>query len=261
MKGREIEMFNKITDHIYIRPHDGYTDRPNIGLIVGEKYTLLYDAGNSAAHVELLKEELKEQGLPEPDYVVLSHWHWDHSFGAHAWGVPVIAGKMTNDKLKEVAKWEWDDNSMNERVEQKLDIVFCNEIIKREYPDRSKIKVFCADIIFDGTMTIDLGGGVVCELIHSKGPHAKDSVICYVPSEKYLFLGDSNGKDLYGKPWHFDIEHEEEFMENVSRIPYDKELVEEYIALLETLEFTGCVGGHAEPMNKEEFYKIFSENA
>lgn len=252
-------MFNKITNHIYIRPHDGYTDRPNIGLIIGEKYTLLYDAGNSEAHVELLKKELKEQGLPLPDFVVLSHWHWDHSFGAHAWGVPVIAGKMTNDKLKEVSKWKWDDQSMDERVEQKLDIVFCNEMIKREYADRSNIKVSKSDVEFEGTMTIDLGDEIICELIHSRGPHSEDSVICYVPSEKIVFLGDSNCKDLYGKPWHFDIEHEEEFMENVDQIPYDKELVEAYIALLETLEFTDCVSGHADPMSKEELYKNLGE--
>lgn len=250
-------MFNKVTDHIYIRPHDGYTDRPNIGLIMGEKYTLLYDAGNSAVHVELLKAELAEQGLPSPDFVVLSHWHWDHSFGAHAWGIPVIAGRMTNEKLQEVSLWKWDDQSMNERVEKKQDIVFCNEIIKREYPDRSQIKVTTADIVFEGNMTIDLGGGIVCELLHAKGPHAADSVICQVPSEKFLFLGDSNGKDLYGKPWHFDIEHEEDMVPNMMKIPYDRELVEAYIELLEPLEFTQCIGGHADGMIRAELFEAF----
>ena len=48
---------------------------------------------------------------------------------------------------------------------------------------------------------------------------------------------DSNGKDLYGKPWHFDIEHEEDFMKEVSAIPYDKEVVREYLAFLDNLDF------------------------
>jgi len=248
-------MFEKLTDHIYVRPFEEYTDRPNIGLILGEKYTLLYDAGNSAANVEQLKNELTEQGLPMPDLVAISHWHWDHTFGMHAWGVPVIAGRLTNEHLKEAASWSWDDRAMEERVRDGKDIVFCNEMIKREYPDRSKIRVTSADIVFDDRIHVDLGGGIVCELIHSKGPHAEDSVICYVPSEEFVFLGDSNGKDLYGKPWHFDIEHEEEAGAAIMAVPYDKDKVEVYVSLLDTLDFTGCIGGHAGCMTKEELYQ------
>lgn len=248
-------MFKKLTNNIYVRPHDGYTDRPNIGLILGKKYVLLYDAGNSAANVSQLRKELEKQGLPDPDFVVVSHWHWDHTFGMHAWDVPIIAGLKTNNYLEEVREWKWDDRSMDERVENKQDIVFCNEMIKREYPDRSQIFVTTADIVFDDRMTIDLGGGIICELIHSKGPHADDSVICYVPSEKFVFLGDSNGKDLYGNPWHFDLEHEDEMVQTLKEIPYDRSLVEEYIRLLDTLDFTDCVGGHADPMSRDELYQ------
>jgi len=248
-------MFEKLSDHIYVRPFEEYTDRPNIGLIIGDKYTLLYDAGNSKANVEQLKGELADQGLPLPDFVVLSHWHWDHTFGMHAWNVPVIAGRLTNEYLQEVSSWIWDDRAMEERVRDKKDIVFCNEMIKREYPDRSRIHVTTADIVFDNRMTIDLGGGVICELIHSRGPHAEDSVICHVPSEKFVFLGDSNGKDLYGKPWHFDIEHEEEAGAAIMAVPYDRDKVEEYVKILDTLLFDKCIGGHAGYMTKEELYQ------
>lgn len=248
-------MFEKLTEHIYLYPCDGYTDRPNIGLILGEKYSLLFEGGNSAAHVALMREDLARQGLPEPDFVAVSHWHWDHTFGMHAWNVPTIAGQKTNEQLREVSRWKWDDRSMDERVEKKQDIVFCNEMIRREYPDRSQILVEAADIVFEDRMSIDLGGGVVCELIHAKGPHSEDSVICYVPSEKFVFLGDSNGKDLYGKPWHFDLEHEDEMVQTLQTIPYDWDLVEEYVSLLNTLEFTDCIGGHAGPMSRAELYR------
>ncbi len=249
-------MFNKISDRIYIQPPEHYTDRPNTGLIVGDKYSLLFEAGNSAENVELLKGRLLHQKLPQPDFVAVSHWHWDHTFGMHAWGVPTIAGKKTNDQLLKVAQWKWDDKSMDLRVETKEDIVFCNEMIKREYTDRNLIKVVGADIVFDGSMTIDLGG-VVCHLIHAKGPHSDDAVICYIPSEKFVFLGDSNGKDLYGKPWHFDIEHEDDFLAETAKIPYDEKLVAEYLALMDTLDFEKCVGGHADIMTKEELYNTF----
>ena len=143
-------MFDKITDHIYIQPAEHYTDRPNVGLIMGKKYTLLFEAGNSAANTRQLKERLAEQNLPQPDFVAVSHWHWDHSFGMHAWDVPTIAGRKTNEQLVKVAGWAWDDEAMENRVKTGEDIVFCNEMIKREYPDSSEIKVVGADIVFDG---------------------------------------------------------------------------------------------------------------
>lgn len=249
-------MFEKFSDRIYIQPPEHYTDRPNIGLIVGDRYTLMFEAGNSAENVQLLKGRLQYQSLPQPDFVAVSHWHWDHTFGMHAWDVPTIAGKQCNDQLLKVATWKWDDESMDSRVQTGEDIVFCNEMIKREYPDRSVIKVVGADIVADGSMAIDLGG-VVCHFIHAKGPHSDDAVICYIPSEKFVFLGDSNGKDLYGKPWHFDIEHEDDFLDETAKIPYDEDKVKEYLALLDTLDFTHCVGGHAGIMTKEELYNTF----
>lgn len=246
-------MFVKLTEHIYVYPCDGYTDRPNIGLIIGSK-TLLYDAGNSGAHVALLMDDLKKQGLPMPDYIVLSHWHWDHSFGAAFFNVPVIAGRETNEQLKIMQQWKWDDQSMADRVVRHEDIVFCNEMIKREYPDRSKIRVATADIVFEGRLTIDLGGGVTAELIHCKGPHASDSVLCYVPGDKFVLLGDSNCKDLYGLPWEFDINHEEDFKKNTDALPYDREKVDAYLQLLDTLDFTMCISGHAKVKSKEALY-------
>ncbi len=247
-------MFQKLTDHIYVYQFESYTDRPNIGLIAGEKYALLFEAGNSAAHVELIRKDLEEQGLPAPDFVAVSHWHWDHSFAMFAWDCPTIAGKETNEQLKVVQNWKWDDASMDARVESREDIAFCSEMIKREYADRSQIRVVPADIVFDGEMTVDLGGGVVCRLIHVKGPHSSDSVACYVPSDRFLFLGDSDCKDLYGLPWHFDIEHEEDFVPTTDALPYDKEKLEVYVSLLNTMDFTRCISGHAPVMTREDLF-------
>lgn len=251
-------MFRKVTDHIYIRKYQHYTDRPNIGYIRGERAALLFDAGNSGANVQLLKEELREAGLSMPDFVALSHWHWDHSFGAPYWDAPVIAGRETDEWLRKMAKWAWDDEAMAARVESREDIEFCSAMIRREYPDRSQIRVEPADLVFDGRLTVDLGG-VTCELIHCKGPHSSDSVLCYVPGDRFVFLGDSNCKDLYGLPWHFDIDHEEDFGPTTDALPYDREKVREFLALLDTLDFTHCISGHSDIKTKEAQYRSLLE--
>lgn len=249
-------MFNKLTEHCYYRPAEPFTDRPNVGYICGEKSSLLFEAGNSADNATKLKNELKAQNLALPDYVAISHWHWDHSFGLNAWDCVKISGIKTNEKLIEVSKWKWDDFSMDERIKSGEDIVFCTEMIKREYPNRSKICVISADITFENRMSIDLGG-ITCELIHCGGPHSYDSVICYIPEEKILFLGDSNSKDLYGNPWYFDIEHEENFFENIAQIPYNFVLVKEFLSVLKPLDFKICVSGHAGILSKEDLFAMF----
>ena len=38
----------------------------------------MIDAGNSEEHAQLFLEMLKEQNVSHPDFVALTHWHWDH---------------------------------------------------------------------------------------------------------------------------------------------------------------------------------------
>ena len=243
----------RLGEHCWCYPCEYYSDRPNIGYIRGEKRALLFEAGNSAEHVRLIRSALREENLPMPDCLAVSHWHWDHVFGMHAWHIPAIAGRRTNEKLREMAGFSWDDTALSGRVDSGEEILFCAEMIRREYPDRSQVKVIPADIEFTGEMAIDLGG-VSCRLIHVEGPHSEDSVICYVPEDRFIFLGDSNGKDLYGKKWHFDIEHEDELTVTLERIPYDPERVEPYLRELEGLAFDSCIGGHAPAMTRRELF-------
>lgn len=251
-------MFERITEHIHMRKCQHYTDRPNIGYIRGERGVLLFDAGNSGANVEQLKMELRDAGLPLPDYLALSHWHWDHSYGAAFWGCPVIAGRETDAWLRRMSQWSWDEDSMARRVETGEDIAFCCDMIRREYPDRTKIKVVPADLVFDGRLTIDLGG-VRAELIHCRGPHSSDSVLCYVPEDRFVFLGDSNCKDLYGLNWECDIEVEGSFTAATEALAYDPEKVRDYLALLESLDFTHCASGHSEVKTREHQFASLKE--
>ena len=43
-------MLKKISERIYYMPHEDKTDRPVLGLICGDKYSLIVDAGNSPNH-------------------------------------------------------------------------------------------------------------------------------------------------------------------------------------------------------------------
>ena len=250
-------MFERISQHVYIKAPNGYSDRPTIGYIKGDNLSLLFEAGASKYHTDEIKKDLERASLPDPSLVALSHWHWDHSFGLSEWDVPTIAGKETNKMLKKLSGLRWDEESIKERIQKREEIVFCFEMMKREYGDTRNIKVVPASIEFEKELYIDLGG-INVRLVHISGPHSRDSVVLYVPEERILFLGDSHGKDLYTYPWHFDINEEDKFMEEIEKIPYDLIEKERYIEALKALDFSIAIPGHSESMEREELFALLS---
>lgn len=83
----------KITDCVYFYPPEDIKDRPMLGYIEGDKYSLAVDGGFSPAHVGEFYEALEHSGLKEPDYTALTHWHWDHTLGLCA-----VSGKIICEK-------------------------------------------------------------------------------------------------------------------------------------------------------------------
>ncbi len=223
----------QITGRAWYLPPQEYGDRPVLGYLRGDRYALMIDAGNSAAHVALFQEGLAERGLPPPDFAALTHWHWDHSFGLAALACPAIAQVQTNQYLKDVKGWSWGEEAMAERLRTGEDNAFCDTGIRQEYEDRSAIDVRLADITFADTLTLDLGG-IACQMLHIDAPHTADSVIFVVPQEGLLFLGDA------------DCEGHHHGRESLYQ-PKLRRLHD----FLSRLAFTTCVPGHGEPIGKE----------
>ncbi|WML34492.1 MBL fold metallo-hydrolase [Clostridium sp. OS1-26] len=224
----------KISDRIYYLPAEEETDRPVLGYIIGDNYSLAIDAGNSSKHVEKFYNELNNKNLKLPDYTVITHWHWDHTFGMCSVVGKTIAGKLTNNKLKEVAKWKWSDADMKNRLETGKDIEMCDRCIKLEYPNRQEIKVTPADIEFSGSLKIDLGG-IYCEITEIEATHSDDSVMMYIPKEKTIFIGDADCEDYYN-----------------NNGKYDKGKLDALISLLKGIDFNTYVLGHDRPQTKDE---------
>jgi len=194
-----MQEIKKINDRIYYVTHEEETDRPVIGIIVGDNKVLIVDAGNSAKHSEMVLDFMKSNNIPYPDYCILTHWHWDHVFGADNLKSILVAHEKTTEKLEEMKGYSWDDDSLAERVRTGEEIEFGAEHIKVEFEDRNEIKIRIPDISFSEKMVFDLGG-VTCEVIHVAGDHSPDSTVVYIPQEKIVFLGDCLYENLYSNP-------------------------------------------------------------
>ena len=223
----------RMSDRLYVLPYEEETDRPNLYYIRGDRYSVAVDAGNSKAHVEKFYRALKESGFSLPDYTFISHWHWDHTFGLNAIHGISYSTKLTQDKLKEVMKWQWNEEAMLRREETGEDISFCNEHIRVEYPDLNEIRVTATDRIIYEPVSFDLGG-ISVNLIPRDSTHSRDSLFVYLPSERALILQDADCEDFY----HGTV--------------YDQDRLKDMIAFFESLDYDYHCLGHAMPETKKE---------
>ena len=178
----------RLTEHIWYMPFEEERDRPNLGYVKGDHWSLAVDAGHSAAHVREFYRLLEKENLPLPDMTVLTHWHWDHTFGMHAVNGLTLANDRTNRYLA-----EWKDKIEKNGPEEFLAI---HESIRREYGTDTEVIVRKADLVFTGEVMLDLGGCTV-KVITADAPHTDDSALVYVEDDKTLFLGDSTCDDFF----------------------------------------------------------------
>ncbi|MBQ1319597.1 MAG: MBL fold metallo-hydrolase [Solobacterium sp.] len=219
-------------ERILLAPYEDERDRPILGYIEGDRYTLAVDAGHSSLHLQEFYEALQKADKPLPDYTVLTHWHWDHSF-ALPWihGIS-IANTETDKCLREVQK--------NMSPDYARQLMAMEPSIALEYAPGQEMKVSTPDLVFAGQLTIDLGG-ISAQLFHGVSPHTEDSTYILIPEEGVLFLGDAPS-GVY-PDWH-----------------RDPLKARQMIELLESIPFEMAVGGHWQPQTKAELIRFIAEN-
>ncbi|WP_204591234.1 MBL fold metallo-hydrolase [Chryseomicrobium aureum] len=212
------------------------TDRPILGMVTGTEKTLLIDAGNSEEHVTYFIQELNKRDVPNPDVVVLTHWHWDHILGLSALRDTVsLASKQTAAEMKKLLPYSWSDEAIDERVREGVEIEFCAKAIKEEYKDHRDIKVTLPDSTIDKKAEIYLGG-VTCIVQHVGGDHAEDSVVVYIPEEKILFLGDCIYPRMYAEKVHYTVDETLRLLD-----------------VLKSFDAETYIPSHQQPISKVEF--------
>ena len=174
----------QLTERIWYFPHEKERDRPNLGYIRGDRWSMAVDAGHSDAHTAEFYRALEEAGLPLPQLTVLTHWHWDHTFGLHAIHGLSLANAVTNRYLRE----------FRDRIEKNGpgEFLALDESIRREYAGNKPVRIIPADLEFTGEMMLDAGNCPI-RVFQAAAPHTDDSTLIEVPGEKVLFIGDCTG--------------------------------------------------------------------
>lgn len=238
-------MLHQLGKHIWFLEPDHRSDRPVLGYIQGDTMAFAVDAGASRAHVGLFYEQLQGHQLPLPTLTGISHSHWDHSYGAAAVHGLVVASDRCTSQLKKEAQWAWTPEAMKQRLEQGEDIPFGYYSKLAEYPDCTEISIRVPDLAISGNAEVDLGG-VHVQILYCGGPHCDDHIVFYIPEERFLFLGDASGKELFKLQWDFDPNHPEVLQDTLAALPFNLPKLEKFVTFLEGLDFTHCFFAHAD---------------
>ena len=205
-------------------PYEKERDRPNLGYIRGDKLTIAIDAGHSREHTLEFYRAVENAGLPLPDITILTHWHWDHTFGMNAVHGMTIANILTNAHLKDFARL----------IEEKgkEEFLSLHESIRLEYADDKPVVINTADMVFSGEIIIDAGNCPI-RAFQAESPHTDDSTLIFLPDEKVLFIGDSTGGTF--PTWEMDRTLSQKLADTLSDTDADI-----------------CIEGHDEPCPKQE---------
>ena len=223
--GGNIKMkLNRACERIWYSMYEEERDRPCLGYILGDRWSLAVDAGHSDAHVEEFYEALEQAGLPLPSVTVLTHWHWDHSFGMHAIHGISIANEATTRHLEEF--------SARVRADGGREFLSLDPSIRKEYANNRPVVITAPDVVFEKRLDLD-PGNIKAVLLRSISPHTDDTTLVYIPEQKFLFLGDCISGVF--PTWE-----------------RDPEKTRGLIRTLEEIDFRYCLGGHWKILEKQE---------
>ncbi|TCC46377.1 MBL fold metallo-hydrolase [Kribbella capetownensis] len=189
------QVLEHLNGRVWLYPHDPDPDaiRPSVAVIADDRGSVLIDAGNSPEHAGEIQAAIAAAGLPAPRWLVYTHHHWDHTWGACAWpDVTVIAHSSAVGIMTAEAERPWSHRYLHDQVKvnPKLGPSFRARALA--VPDWTGFKIVVPAQTFDDTLTLPTG--VV--LRHVGGNHAPDSVLAI--DSGVVLIGDA----FYPPPYH-----------------------------------------------------------
>jgi glyoxylase-like metal-dependent hydrolase (beta-lactamase superfamily II) len=166
----------KISDHAYVILDDDVGFVPNVGIIVGERATLIVDTGMGPDNGAIVLEEARKLSDNTEFYLTATHFHPEHDLGATAF--------PANAKM---IRWRGQQAETDATGAQTIERF--SSFSPAVGALLSKASYRKADTLFDDEITLDLGG--VHVRLSGVGPaHTLGDTVMYVEEDKVLLAGD-----------------------------------------------------------------------
>ncbi|HEU4945529.1 MAG TPA: MBL fold metallo-hydrolase [Kribbella sp.] len=197
------EQLQHLSGRVWLYPHDPDPDaiRGSVAIVADDRGSVLIDAGNSPAAAREVQQSIEAAGLPRPRWLVYTHHHWDHTWGACAWEeVEVIGHAAGQPLLQAEGARPWSHAYLRDEVVKNPKLGPSFRARALAVPDWDGFEVVPPHRTFNDVLTLPTG----VELRHVGGNHAPDSLVAVVPDSDVALLGDC----FYPPPYHLRREGE-----------------------------------------------------
>jgi glyoxylase-like metal-dependent hydrolase (beta-lactamase superfamily II) len=201
---QHVDSLQQVTDDLYMITGDG----GNVSFLVTDSGVLVVDAGILEMDGKRIENHIRSVTDKEIKYIVLTHYHYDHTFGVCGFtGNPLVIGhknikhnlklygqdylnrynnelepyvdglKRKTDSLKQVNDQEWEE--LNNEYQTRLVQL---ESLKKTY-------IVYPDITFQNNMTITLGKDTI-NLVYPGNAHTSCNILVEFVNQQTLATGD-----------------------------------------------------------------------
>jgi glyoxylase-like metal-dependent hydrolase (beta-lactamase superfamily II) len=164
----------KVSEHVYVIPDGSVQAVPNVGIIVGNRATLVIDTGLGPRNGQTVLREVSKVSRNAEIYLVATHFHSEHALGES--GFPSTA------KVIRARAQQRDMDEFGVAPNFGARGAIAAELMKDAQYRR-------ADELFDNERVLDLGG-VRARLFWYGGTHTNGDTMVFVEGDNVLFAGD-----------------------------------------------------------------------
>jgi glyoxylase-like metal-dependent hydrolase (beta-lactamase superfamily II) len=161
----------RVSEHVY-----AIVGFPNIGIVVGDRATLVVDTGLGARNGAIVLKQAEKLAKAPNLYLTTTHFHPEHAMGEQAFPPRTI-----------IIRPAVQQDEMNQHASEMMDLF-------RGFSAQSKelladVKLRPPDITFDKEMKLDLGG-VTARLFWWGPAHTQGDEMIFVAGDSVLIPGD-----------------------------------------------------------------------
>jgi len=174
----------KVSEHVYVIPDEKVPMVPNVGIIVGDKATLVVDPGMGLRSGQAVLREVQKVRKGMDIYIANTHFHSEHTTGDTAFppDAKVIRAAAQQQDVEELA--------MQHVARFRGVSPAIAEVLQGITSYRAPTE------IFESEKRLDLGG-VQVRLMRLGPGHTRGDTVVYVEGDGVLFSGDLAMKQLF----------------------------------------------------------------
>ncbi len=166
-----------IVKDVYLLPDRGVSLVPNVGIVVGADGVMVIDTGMGPANAEVILSEVRGISDLPITYVVSTHFHPEHNFGAASFpeeAVLIYSERQRQDLLNKGEYYKtWFVELFGDDVKELL----------------APVRLIEPDVTFERKAWFNLGDLPV-ELHHfGEAAHTGGDTVIYLPEQKVMFAG------------------------------------------------------------------------